>query len=154
MPVHLPVGTAPARRLGPATCSARICRTTSTVGPPITLITSSTARSAFFSSSTSGISNCPSFASQSANCRLLAVDPRPRSCTVASSRWLLLSVDYPTNTTVGQGVATESPLRLGHPLPSSSQCLSSDALPDFSSLDLDGFTLPRLEWMNVCRGNR
>ena len=45
----------------------------------MTSITSSMARSPFSSSSTSGTSSCPSFASQSASFRLLAVDV---SCTI------------------------------------------------------------------------
>ena len=61
---------------GPATFSALICRTASTVARPITSITSSIARSPFSSSSTSGISNCPSFASHSASSRRLGVDDR------------------------------------------------------------------------------
>ena len=44
------------------------------VARPITSITSSMARSPFSSSSISGISNCPSFASQSTNSRLLGAD--------------------------------------------------------------------------------
>ena len=44
------------------------------VARPITSITSSMARSPFSSSSTSGISSCPSFASQSASSRLLGAD--------------------------------------------------------------------------------
>ena len=44
------------------------------VARPITSITSSMARSPFSSNSTSGISNCPSFASQSDNSRLFGVD--------------------------------------------------------------------------------
>ena len=40
------------------------------VARPMTSITSSMARSPFSSSSTSGISSCPSFASQPANSRL------------------------------------------------------------------------------------
>ena len=59
---------------GPATCTALICRTASMVARPITSITSSMARSPFSSSSTSGISSCPSFASQPASSRRFGVD--------------------------------------------------------------------------------
>ena len=52
-------------------------------------------RSPFFSSSTSGISSCPSFATSSRALGCWPWTPRPRSCTV------LLSVDHSTNTTVG-----------------------------------------------------
>ena len=97
----------------PATSSALISRNALTVTRPMTSITSSMARLPFSISSTSG----PAVARPSP-----ATRPAPgcwpwthgaRFCTV-SSGWLLLPVEHPTETTVGQGVATNLPLRPGH----------------------------------------
>ena len=70
---------------------------------------------AFSSSSTSGSNSCPSFANQSASSRLLAMDSWPTILYGCFFTVALLSADPPTNTTVGKGVASDFPTRLGHP---------------------------------------
>ena len=101
-----PVDTVWTARTRSRSCAAEPPRPS--VARPIASITSSMARSPFSSSSTSGTRNCPSFASHSAS------SPTP-------SRWRLLSVDHPTNITVGHGVATDFPLRPGHPHPTTAR---------------------------------